>query len=88
VVNIYERDCGATTDFSSMVNVQSTSDKFDGNVGRLFVAKGRYNISVTWTGPRALLIECPNCSRNNIFREVTVYGDIDISYNLASNVKK
>jgi len=68
-----------------MVNVQNASDKFDGAEGRLFVAKGRFEISVTWTGPRALLIKCTGCSRNNIFREVTVDGDIDVSYRFASD---
>ena len=85
VANVYERNCGATTDLSSMVNVQNASDKFNGDEGRLFVAKGRYDISVIWTGPRALLIKCTGCSRNNIFREVTVDGDIDVSYSLASD---
>lgn len=82
VASFYERNCGATADFSSMVNVQSASDKFDGDEGRLFVAKGRYDISVTWTGPKALLISCTGCSRNNIFREVSVEGDLDVSYSL------
>lgn len=81
-VNVYERNCGATTDFSSMVNVQSASDKFRSDEGVLFVAKGRYELSITWTGPRTLLITCPNCSRKNIFREVVALGDIDVRYNL------
>jgi hypothetical protein len=86
--NVYERNCGATTDFSSMVNVQKASDKFDGDEGRLFVANGRYDISVTWIGPRVLLIRCAACSRGNIFREVVVDGDIDVSYSLTSDSRK
>jgi hypothetical protein len=82
VANFFERNCGATTDFSSMVNVQSTSDKFDGNQGLLFVAKGQYDVSVAWTGLRTLQIKCAGCSRNNIFREVTALGDIDVVYSL------
>src|SRR6202011_6186559 len=74
VANVYERNCGATTDFSSMVNVQSASDKFDADEGVLFVAKGRYTISLTWVSPRALLVTCTNCPRKNIFREVTATG--------------
>jgi len=82
--NVFERDCGATTDFSSIVNVQSASDKFRGEEGLLFVARGRYDLSVTWTGPRSLVINCRGCSRNNIFREVVALGDIDVRYNLGS----
>lgn len=82
MANIYERDCGATTDFSSIVNVQSASDKFRADEGRLFVAKGRYDLSVAWTGPRTLLITCAGCSRKNIYREVVALGDIDVKYSL------
>jgi hypothetical protein len=82
VANFYERNCGATTDFSSMVNVQSASDKFRADEGVLFTAKGRYDLSVAWTGPRMLLITCGNCSRKNIYREVVALGDIDVRYNL------
>ena len=82
VANIYERNCGATTDFSSMVNVQSTADKFRPDEGLLFVAKGRYDLSITWTAPRTLIITCPNCLRKNVFREVVAFGDIDVRYGL------
>jgi hypothetical protein len=80
VANFYERNCGATTDFSSMVNVQRTSDKFRADEGLLFVAKGRYDLSVAWIGPRILVVTCPNCSRKNVFREVAALGDIDVRY--------
>ncbi|HKW19464.1 MAG TPA: hypothetical protein VJO35_18285 [Terriglobales bacterium] len=83
VANAFERDCGATTDFSSMVNVQNASDKFHPDEGILFIAKGRYDISVMWSAPRILVVTCLNCSRKNIYREVTALGDIDVKYNLA-----
>ena len=82
VANIYERDCGATTDFSSMVNVQSASDKFHADEGLLFVAKGRYDLSVVWTGSRTLLVTCANCSRKNVYRQVVALGNIDVKYKL------
>ena len=77
---VFRRDCGATTDFSSMVNLQNWSDKFSANEGRLFAVKGRYQISVTWTGSKQMVITCNGCQRRDMFREVTVEGDIDISY--------
>jgi hypothetical protein len=85
VASFYERNCGATTDFVSMVNVQSTSDRFDGEQGTLLSVTGRYNISLEWAGPRKLVITCANCARNNIFRQVIVLGDVDVSYNLPSS---
>ena len=81
-VNVYHRNCGATTDYSSIVNLQRTSDRFDSDDGVLFIAKGQYGPSVTWTGPRALLITCTACSRTNVFREVVALGDIDVTYTI------
>jgi len=82
VANFYERDCGATTDFSSDVNVQRSSDKFRADEGVVFIAKGRYDLSVEWTGPRTLRITCPSCARKNVFHEVVALGDIDVKYSL------
>ena len=82
VANVFERNCGATTDFSSMVNVQSSSDKFLADEGLVFVAKGRYDLSVAWTGPKTLFITCVSCSRKNVFREVVALGDVDVKYSL------
>jgi hypothetical protein len=82
VANVFERNCGATTDFSSMVNVQSSSDKFRADEGLVFVAKGRYDLSVAWIGPRTLFITCVSCSRKNVFREVVALGDVDVKYSL------
>jgi hypothetical protein len=39
VATVFERNCGATTDFSSIVNLQNGSAKFDANEGRLFAEK-------------------------------------------------
>jgi hypothetical protein len=75
-----ERNCGATTDYSSVVNLQNSSETFDPDEGVIFVARGRQDISVKWTGKQELLVSCPSCSRKNIFREVSVIGDIDVSY--------
>ena len=87
VANSYERNCGATADFSSIVNVQGVSDKFRAEEGILFVAKGRYELSVVWTGPRTLLITCAKCTRTNVFRAVVALGDIDVKYSLAGDSK-
>lgn len=80
IVRTCERNCGATTDFSSVVNLQSASAKYDSNDGVLFIAKGRYDISVKWMDSKSLLITCTGCSRPDIFREVGAIGDIDVSY--------
>jgi hypothetical protein len=82
VANVFERNCGATTDFSLMLNVQNSSAKFRPDDGLVFVAKGRYNLSVAWTRRRSIVVTCSNCPRSNIYREVVALGDVDIQYNL------
>lgn len=84
VARICERNCGATTTFSSIVNLQSTAVKFDSNDGVLFVAKGEHDITTKWTGPKSLLITCKGCRRSDVFREVSIYGDVDVSYVLGT----
>ena len=85
VAYVYERNCGATTDFSAMVNVQSSRVQFHEDEGILFVAKGRYDLSVEWTSPRALLITCSKCSRKDVFRQVVAFGDVDVKFVLAAD---
>lgn len=80
VARVSKRDCGATTDYTSVLNLQRPSDKFDPDDGVLLVAKGQHEISVRWTSPKELLVICPSCSRKDVFREVTVTGDIDVHY--------
>ena len=77
---VSERDCGATTDFSSVVNLQRASDKFDPKDGVLFIAKGQHAVSSRWTGDKQLLLTCLSCSRKDISRQTTAFGDIDIHY--------
>ncbi len=83
IATIYERNCGATTDFTSIVNIRSVSESGDGeDKNNVFIVKGRSAISAVWDGPRKLTISCESCSRVNIFRQVVAIGDIDIYYKL------
>ena len=78
--NSYVRDCGATTSFSSIVNVQGASSKFDGNEGQILIVKGKRDISLVWTGPKTLSVRCNICSRKDTYRKVVALGNIDITY--------
>jgi hypothetical protein len=85
VATVFERNCGATTDLSTLVNLQTTSSRFDANAGRLFIIKGRYDITLNWATPKHLVITCRGCQRHDIFREVAVEGDIDVTYDFSSS---
>ena len=79
----YQRGCGATTLDSSVVTVQSPSSAFNAQDGTVFVAEGQFDVSLDWTGPRSLRVTCLTCTRNDVFRQVTALGKVDVTYVLA-----
>jgi len=79
VATAFERDCGATTDFSRIVTIGRPSDNYKEERNIVFVVKGQHPVNLKWTAPRKLDVECL-CPRRSVFRQVTALGDIDISY--------
>ena len=76
----FVRNCGATTEFSSIVSVHRKSEGFRNERDIVFVVAFRPQLSLTWTGRRTLSVECEGCLRANVFRKVTALGSIDIVY--------
>jgi hypothetical protein len=74
----FVRNCGATTDFSTIVSAHRPDDSYRDRGDFVFVARGERPLRLEWTGPRQLTVECPGCGREDIFRRVTVLGNIDI----------
>jgi hypothetical protein len=72
------RDCGATTDFSTIVSVHRPDNGYRDAGDFVFVAKGRKQLRVAWTGPSKLTVECTGCQRKDVFRRVTLLGNVDI----------
>ncbi|MGH9877893.1 MAG: DUF5412 family protein [Nitrososphaerales archaeon] len=80
VATFYERDCGATTDFSTIVNIRPRAEKFNGKKGSLFIVKGRHQINIAWKDRGKLQIECKDCRSEDVFKQERVWSDIEISY--------
>ena|SRR6201996_4306941 len=76
----YTKNCGATTDFSTVVSVHRPDSSFTDDSDIVFVAKGKQTIKLTWAAPHQLAVECASCERAAIFREVTKIGDIDVLF--------
>ena len=76
----YTKNCGATTDFSTMVSVHRPDSSYKDDSDSVFVAKGKQTIKLTWAAPHQLSVQCASCERAVIFREVTKIGDIDVSF--------
>lgn len=66
VAAVYERNCGATTDYVYHVNVRSWWSWFStdyGGVtedGQVFVT-GKGKVNVVWKDEKTLLVECRDC---------------------------
>jgi hypothetical protein len=79
---VFERDCGATTDYSTIVSLGTPTDGIRDDRFIIFIAKGRKDVSVKWAGPKSLYVECDGCSRDAIFKQVITVGGIDVHYSL------
>lgn len=81
----FVRNCGATTDFSSIVSVHRKSEGYRDDQDIVFVVAGRAHLVITWIGPNTLSIECADCRRADIFRQVAAFGSVDIMCQLPSS---
>jgi len=83
--SVYERDCGATTDFSTIVNLHLVGEDRTNQNGIVFVAKGQKEVQITWLANRKVNIICKDCSSVDIFRNETSWGDVTVSYGESGN---
>jgi hypothetical protein len=80
VATLYERDCGATTDFSTIVNLRDSSARFKGDDLGVVILKGQHKLDLVWDGNRKLRLQCHDCRTDDIFKQEKVWKDIDISF--------
>jgi hypothetical protein len=87
----YERDCGATVDFATRVNLHSSADGFSAEEGLAFVVEGRQQLQLVWTDSMTLKIVCPTCSTaeargQRVFRNEAAWNGVRIQYSLGNAV--
>lgn len=78
VATVFERDCGATTDFSTHVGIRK-NDKlmmFSEQVSVLTI-KGRETVDVEWSTDETLLISLPKAKT---FTKLQAWRDVKIVY--------
>jgi len=81
-VVLFQRDCGATTNFSSHIVVIKREQKFDPeqNIGKIFIADGTpTNFQIRWVDKRHLLVKAP---QTRVYKVLKSYQNIDIQYTL------
>ena len=84
---MFVRDCGATTDFSTIISLHGSSSSFKEQDHFVFVIKGRAKIELLWTGPRQLSVKCPTCQAGDIYKQLDQFKGVEIRYLLAKNGK-
>src|SRR3954471_11897490 len=73
-----ERNCGATTDYSSIVSLRQRGDRFDADKNEnILVIDGQCGISLLWSG-RTLVASYPKSCR--LFRRSETWRDVRISF--------
>jgi hypothetical protein len=80
VATLYERDCGATTDFSTIVNLRDSSASFNGDDLGIVIVKGQHKLDLIWDGNTKLRLQCHNCRSDDIFKQERTWKDIEISF--------
>lgn len=79
IATVFERNCGATTDFSSAVKIRSRDSGF--RIEEIvFLVKGSHDIKVTWTDSSTLKVICNACSDNEIFKKENHWNKVEILY--------
>jgi len=86
---LFERDCGATTDFATHVSVLRTGAKLPNKPGNLFIADSDHgraplvdgnviNVSIQWAGPDSLVVRYDRKAR--VFSQEPKVQGISVVY--------
>jgi len=76
----FERNCGATADFSTIVSLRDATTPFHGEEGIVFLVKGKPEVRISWENDMRLLINCKGCSSEDIFKNEIQWKDVSIIY--------
>lgn len=80
IVALFERNCGATTDFSTIVSLRESSTELKSDDLGIFVVKGQPRIDLAWEGNTRLRLQCQDCRTEEIFKQERTWKDIHISF--------
>ena len=78
---LFQRDCGATTGFSTQISILNKNDKLENESGNIFIAEDhpdRNKLELAWVNSNTLLVR--NINRVNTFKKETTFGKVLINY--------
>lgn len=78
VATVFERDCGATTDFSTHVSLREADEPFDPSTQtRVLTVAGKAAVDVEWSTEGALSVALPAAET---FTKLETWRDVRIVY--------
>jgi hypothetical protein len=80
VVTLFERNCGATTDFSTIVSLRESSTEFKADDLGIFVVEGQPKIDLAWDGNTRVRLQCQDCRADDIFKQERSWKGIEIFF--------
>lgn len=81
---VFDRDCGATTDFVTHVTLLDGGDSLsNGTVGNIFIAdsdhgKVSMNVEATWSTPSTIVVRYPTGAK--IYKKVDQVNEFRVRY--------
>jgi hypothetical protein len=82
VAALVERNCGATTDYSTIITLRLATSAFSADSGIVFVAKGRQEVGIRWISETNVRVTCSSCAERDVFKREPVWKDVSILYDL------
>jgi len=76
---LFERDCGATTGFSTQISIVDLNDKLDNDAGNIFIADGKPDgCQLNWSGEQTLNVA--GTKGRKIYKKTAYFDDVNIIY--------
>jgi len=83
ILTAFIRDCGATTDYSTIISIREQGKWFDSKRDPiLFVVSGKEQLNIKWENERRVVIEH---QLGRIFRQETKWNNLQVTYRLGKN---
>ena len=79
IATVFERDCGATTDYARIVMIREKGEKFVGDRKKnyVFTIQGKKDVDLQWENGNHLVIARPS---GRIFKEADSWRKVRVSY--------
>ena len=78
VATVFERDCGATTDFSTHVSIREADEPFDSSTKtRVLIVAGQTEVDIEWSTEKKLSV---TFSPAETFTKLETWRDVRIVY--------